>query len=293
MFYRRKILLSLIEIFGRRLNRTDLQKLLFLYCVYSKNNYYDFFPYHFGSFSFIVSQDKAVLTKYGYLEDCKDYVLDSEHHFIDELNEKDYKNLKSFHNEFKDIKRKALIRYAYLNHPEYTIKSKILHDILKPSEIKHISLWRNIDESMHLFSIGYEGLTIDGYLRRLILNNIKALIDVRKNPLSMKYGFSKTRFKKYLEKTGIKYIHMPELGVPSNLRQKLNNWNDYQILFKYYKKEILPEKKRELSLVEAHINNHKRVALTCFEKDHQFCHRNKITEYFESEEKYNFPITHI
>jgi hypothetical protein len=46
MFYRRKILLALLEAFGGSLKRTDCQKLLFLFCQRRGKNYYDFFPYN-------------------------------------------------------------------------------------------------------------------------------------------------------------------------------------------------------------------------------------------------------
>jgi len=75
MYYRRKILLSLLELFGSQLKRTDLQKLMFLYCQVSGQNHYDFFPYKFGCFSFLLSQDKLVLEKYGYLIKQDDFKI--------------------------------------------------------------------------------------------------------------------------------------------------------------------------------------------------------------------------
>jgi uncharacterized protein (DUF488 family) len=293
MFYRRKILLSLIDKFGGHLKRTDLQKLLFLFCIHTKKNYYEFFPYHFGSYSFVATQDKIVLIRKGYLKDAKDFILKNKYDIGNELNSKDIDNLKSFYRQFKNIKNTALIRYTYLNYPEYTIKSKIIDKILDNIEIKSIEAFWNKDESMRLFSIGYEGLTIDGYLNKLISNNIKAVVDVRKNPTSMKYGFSKTMFKNYLLKSGIDYLHIPELGVPSNLRQNLLNSDDYRRLFRYYKSAVLPKKGKELSYIESYLNKYRRIALTCFEKEFNSCHRHVITNYFEYNQNYNFPVVHI
>lgn len=51
MFYRQKLLLALIESNGHSIKRTDLQKLLFLFCQETGQNYYDFFPHKYGPFS--------------------------------------------------------------------------------------------------------------------------------------------------------------------------------------------------------------------------------------------------
>lgn len=293
MFYRRKILLALLEKFGGRQKRTDFQKLLFLYCQYTQKNYYDFFPYKYGSFSFLVSQDKSVLQKYGYLKKDEDFLLNKNRSTLNNLKGKDQKSLHSFYNIYRAIKGRNLIRHSYLKYPEYTTKSQMLNAILSSSEIDQVQNWWNSDESDLLSSIGYEGLTIDSYLKKLIFNNIKALVDVRRNPISMKYGFSKTRFKNYLEKAGIKYFHIPQLGIPSNLRQNLDNADDYKKLFNYYDSTVLPNKTDQINEIYSILQKYKRVALTCFEKEHQFCHRHRITHYFETNKKNQVTTSHI
>lgn len=65
-----------------------------------------------------------------------------------------------------------------------------------------------------LFTIGYEGSSLDGYLNRLIKNNVRTLIDLRRNPLSRKYGFSKKTLAETVKKLGIDYVHIPELASP-------------------------------------------------------------------------------
>ena len=89
-------------------------------------------------------------------------------------------------------------------------------------------------ETSCLFTIGYEGLSIDAYLNRLITNQVAMLVDVRKNPISMKYGFSKMQLVNATAKAGISYIHIPDLGIPSRLRQNLKSVSAYQELFEYY-----------------------------------------------------------
>ncbi len=292
-YYRRKILNAYLYQFGGRLNRTDLQKFLFLFCQYTKKNHYDFFPHKFGPYSNVARQDKNVLEKYGYLQEDNDFVLTSNISFLEELKESDKKCIKSFFSDFKNLKGQSLIKYSYLNYPEYSIKSTILDEVLNSKEKKGVKNWWNLDNKTCLLSIGYEGQTIDNYLKKLIFNNVKAVVDVRKNPVSMKYGFSKKRFCSHIENAGIKYFHFPELGIPSNLRKNLVDAEDYRKLFKKYQSNVLPDKIEELYKIEKLLNKYKRVALTCFENDHNFCHRNKITEYFEEDNSFSIRITHI
>ncbi|MCS2389053.1 DUF488 domain-containing protein [Bacteroides thetaiotaomicron] len=64
------------------------------------------------------------------------------------------------------------------------------------------------------------------------------LCDVRKNAYSQKYGFSKGQLEKACTGVGIKYIHIPQLGIESEQRQDLKSQKDYEILFESY--ENLP-----------------------------------------------------
>ena len=132
-------------------------------------------------------------------------------------------------------------------------------------------------EEKCLFTIGYEGRSIDEYLNILIKNNIKILCDVRKNPLSRKYGFSKNSLQKTTKNLGIEYLHIPELGIPSDLRKNLNTKQDYKTLFSFYENKVLPEQKNALNKIFKIFNTKKRIALTCFEAESSMCHRNCIS----------------
>lgn len=138
--------------------------------------------------------------------------------------------------------------------------------------------------------IGYEGKSIDAYLNELVKNNISLLCDARKNPLSMKYGFSKNQLKKYCENLGIHYVHIAELGVDSNKRQNLNTSQDYAILFDEYKK-TLANRQEGLNKVLHLLEKHRRIALTCFEKEHRECHRHCISDHLQ--EKFQLECAHL
>jgi len=127
-----------------------------------------------------------------------------------------------------------------------------------------------------LFTIGYEGITLETYINKLIINDVHVLCDVRKNAYSQKYGFSKSQLQKACEGVGISYIHMPELGINSDKRQHLISQNDYDLLFEDYEKNTLQNNSNALLRIKEILKKEKRVALTCFEKNPLQCHRSRI-----------------
>ncbi len=95
----------------------------------------------------------------------------------------------------------------------------------------------------HFFTIGYEGRKIEDYIKSLLTHGVKVLIDVRRNPISRKKGFSKNSLAGFLRNELIDYIHMPELGISSDQRKNIKTDDDYKKLFIHYKKNELAENK--------------------------------------------------
>ena len=150
-----------------------------------------------------------------------------------------------------------------------------------------------VDNTPCLFTIGYEGLSINSFIDKLLANDIRVLIDVRNNPLSRKPGFSKSAFRDHLEKAGISYQHIPELGIPSALRKNLGTEASYLSLFDYYEKEILAFNLDYVEKIKMITTQYSRVALTCFEADYHICHRHKITDYLGQEPTFTAKIVHL
>ena len=142
-----------------------------------------------------------------------------------------------------------------------------------------------------LYTIGYEGISAEEYMNRLYSKQVKLLVDVRKNSMSMKYGFSKSQLKIMCKKMGIEFLHISELGIESNKRKNLNTPKDYEHLFNEYEQEILPSKGKELYRLQNLVEEYKRIAITCFEREHTSCHRHKISDHLHAE--YGVPIEHI
>jgi uncharacterized protein (DUF488 family) len=129
--------------------------------------------------------------------------------------------------------------------------------------------------------------------RKRVKNDVKLLVDVRNNPLSMKYGFSKNQLKKYCESLGIQYIHIPEVGIQSEQRQELNTQKDYDELFAVYRKSNLSKTVSSQQYILSLLEEHKRIALTCFEANICQCHRKHLAEAIENLPGFKYDVKHI
>ncbi|GCF11070.1 DUF488 domain-containing protein [Dictyobacter arantiisoli] len=286
MFYRRKILLALIEIFGGSLAQEDCKALLFLFCLRREKNFYDFFPSNNSVYSVILQSDKRRLTTLGFLADLPDFQIHESQVYTNQLQKKDQSELLAFQSEIGDIRNKALLQLLYRNIPSFVSGNQ------RPSP-ESIPSHNNEEVCSCLLTLGYEGLTIDGYLDILLSHQVKAIIDVRKNPISMKQGFSKKQFAAAAQMAGLTYIHIPDLGIPALLRKNLTNDDAYKNLFAYYAAEILPEHHDALEHVKALSRDFERVALTCFEANPMCCHRHKIVEQLQGDPNFKVPVQHL
>ena len=198
-----------------------------------------------------------------------------------------------FADHYKTIKGDNLIKHIYKNYPYYAINSQIASKLMSNNELLDIEQAVPDNENPNFFTIGYEGQSFENYLNRLIKNNIKILCDVRKNPLSRKYGFSKSTLSETLEKLNITYIHIPELGIVSEKRQELKSKKDYDRLFDEYEINTLSKNGEALDKLEKIMMKHKRVAITCFEATPCMCHRGRVAEALSNRSSWNYNITHI
>ena len=122
---------------------------------------------------------------------------------------------------------------------------------------------------------------------------MKVLVDVRNNPLSMKYGFSKSQLQRYCSSLGIEYAHYPEVGIQSEQRQELNTQADYDKLFAVYcQKNLKKTIASQIKILDL-LKEKKRIALTCFEANICQCHRKHLAEAIESLPGFKYEVKHI
>jgi uncharacterized protein (DUF488 family) len=293
VYYRRKILLALLEAFGGSLRSTDCEKLLFNFCQQTGKNHYDFFPYQFGPFSFMSYYDKRRMIDLGLLNNTNDFQLATKHSYLNELTQADKAALLNFKLSVGDLRGKKLVKKTYRDFPQFSVRSKIAEKLFNTAELRQLTSAWNTDTKPSVFTIGYEGLTIDAFLNKLISNNITTLVDVRNNPQSMKYGFSKKSFKQYIEKAGMKYIHIPELGIPSVMRKGLGETVSHKTLFKAYENKLLPKQENAIKQLLDLSNQNERIALVCFEVDHHHCHRHTLVQYLRRAKGFKRAVIHL
>jgi len=130
---------------------------------------------------------------------------------------------------------------------------------------------------MKIYTIGYEGIDIDRFMKCMEFFNVSKLIDVREVTQSRRKDFSKNALANLLMEHGIDYISIKELGTPKKLRDKLRKTRNYESFFKEYR-DYLKDKNHLLVEILQLIHDNHTVALMCYEKDHNKCHRKIIAE---------------
>lgn len=267
-YKRQRFLLAFVRQLHTSVTSTDLQKLVFLYTMKNNSDFYEFIPYKFGAYSFQLAEDVDILLRDGYLsannarvQAIGDYSKESFFQIATERGDR-------------------LIRKVYREYPYYAINSEITDRLFykKEAELFRSEKQKYTKITQMLFTIGYEGTSIEAFINTLIHNGIQLLCDVRKNPLSRKFGFSKGKLKHITETVSIKYIHIPEVGIDSDKRSSLVNAEDYRYLFKSYEK-TLPNLKPYLEQLYLQLRSNNRIALMCYEKDASMCHRHIISNY--------------
>ena len=125
--------------------------------------------------------------------------------------------------------------------------------------------------SERLFTIGYQGRTVEDLVRALRAAGVERVIDVRELPLSRRRGFSKTPLSAALAKAGISYLHLRAAGNP--YRHEAHDIERCLTLYRAHldsKPDVIDAIRREAAEVP--------VALLCAEADPAACHRSVIAK---------------
>jgi uncharacterized protein (DUF488 family) len=117
-------------------------------------------------------------------------------------------------------------------------------------------------------SIGYEGRTPDELISLLCAHHVRRVVDVRELPLSRRKGFSKTPLAAALRSAGIEYEHLRLAGNPH--RQLKADTARCLALYVAHL-EAHPE---VVQLVSSALHDEQGVAVLCFERRHDACHRS-------------------
>ena len=285
----------MLEAFEGELEKIRLQKLLFLFCQTQEKADYDFIPYKYGCYSYSANADLSTMVAKGFLtESEKCFTKIDRIYYTNSLKPSDFAKLAIVKSLYANMDSNALMKHTYRNFPYWAIHSIKANSILTKQELDQIDNHRFPDDNeVVLFTIGYEGGSLENYLNRLIKNGVRVLVDVRNNPISMKFGFSKNQLKRYCESIDIQYLHFPELGITSDKRKELNSQEDYENLFADYRLNNLTKTTVTQEKILSLLKIHEKVALTCFEANHCQCHRSHLAQSISKLPYFTYQIKHI
>lgn len=287
MLNRERIALRVLEEAGGSLNKTAFVKLIFLLRMETElaqhPSFYDFVPYKYGPHSFALYRDLFRLGSYGYIDDGADYIALNDKLLVETRQQTEGLTTKlqmavaNIVERYGQVKVSPLIKDVYDRYRWYALNSE-------RSERNLFPIPSRPKAAAAVYTIGYEGKTVDAFFNYLLEKGIETIIDVRANPVSRKYGFAGKRMKQIGENLGMDYLHLPSLGVSSRERANLSDEVSYIRYFTKYEHDILAHREQEIKEVGAFMRGIPSV-LVCVEKDAECCHRSKLAEFVANESR--------
>lgn len=272
MLTRQKAILYMLRRAGRPVSRTELTKWAFLVARETPSgggaSFYQFLPYHFGPFSFCLYREVKKLVSDGLLDepDEKTWELTEDaRQPTGDVSGEIKADVAKVVDRFLGSTVDELLDYVYERHPWYTVNSR-----------RRKLRQRPVAEAA-AYTAGYEGQSVDGFLNMLVRCGMQRVIDVRQNPVARRFGFHKSTLSRLCGDVSIEYVHLPQLGVPSELRRGLETQDDYEALFDRYEAEILPVQAEALDRI-AEMMAEKPSAVVCMEADPNRCHRTRVAK---------------
>lgn len=271
MLNREKIVLSFIRNANKPVSRFQLMKWLFLFSqqlnLTQNNHFYKFVPYKYGPFSFTLNHELEKLINTSYISvNTRSWISLSGEVEVPAIDSELELEINMFLKKYTTLTNKELKKEVYKTYPWYTVNA--LNPKLRLQKLPTVK--------KAIYTIGYERLLVDEFFNILLSKGIGTFIDIRKNPISRRFGFHKSTLSKICRNLDIEYHHFPELGIPSTLRTSLNTKEDYSRLFRKYKNIIAKENKvikQVTRLIET-----KPSVLACMEADFHLCHRKPLSK---------------
>ncbi len=133
-----------------------------------------------------------------------------------------------------------------------------------------------------LFTIGYEGASLEDFIATLSAAGVTFLADIRDRAQSRKAGFSKTALSTAAEEAGIRYSHLRSLGDPKAGRDaaRSGDWERFEEVYL----AVLESDAGQAALRElCEIAEREEICLLCYEREPRFCHRSYVAREMESD----------
>jgi uncharacterized protein (DUF488 family) len=131
---------------------------------------------------------------------------------------------------------------------------------------------------LNLYTLGYQGVDVETYVKRLKTAGVGMVADVRETPWSHKQGFCKNLLSSELSNAGIEYVHVKSAGNPKENRRSAPNMAECLRRYRDYVKSNPAGIVDLIQLIRTETSRNRSVCLTCFEKDFQDCHRSILVD---------------
>jgi uncharacterized protein (DUF488 family) len=128
-----------------------------------------------------------------------------------------------------------------------------------------------------VYTIGYERRSPEELISLLQRAGVDLLIDARDRPVSRRAGFSAAALQTRCEAAGLDYEAWTELGSTPVQRERLQQTGDiarFRSAFRSFAKKHRSETVERL----AKVAKRSTIALLCYEREHDSCHRGVLAE---------------
>jgi len=130
---------------------------------------------------------------------------------------------------------------------------------------------------MTIYTIGYEGVTMDAFIVALRAAGVERVIDVRALPLSRRPGFSKSTLAASLREAGSADGHLKALGTPKRGRDAAKKGDVTTLRSVYDDQLMLPEAQAAAAQMRV-LAAERPSALLCYEREPRHCHRTLLLQ---------------
>ena len=281
----KRLILELLRGVGGRASRTSIVKWLFLVAQETdwgrENAPYDFVPYRYGAFSFVAYRDIQKLTESGLLCEVNDG-LRTTVETDPRLPQDCLAAVESITKRYGSFSSEDLMRYTYRTYPWFSLLSE-------RTDLIRVLVKRPV-AAPGIYTVGYEGKSLDTFLNLLLYSGVAGVIDVRAVPRSRRYGFHRTTLCRHLDQLGLHYASHTELGITTEQRRALAGSTVRKQLLAVYAGEMVKSKMEEIGALGQRFRDRPWV-LFCFEGNPAECHRSVLADILAAES--GLPVVHL
>ena len=271
MHQRKQALLRLMHLAGGSIGRLRLVKLMFLHARepgVPPTRRYDFVPYGQGPYSFVMYRDLRSLADAGLAtrDNEREFGLTPQGSAMAlELESSAIAAEDRVHARWEGKSTGELIDHVYGVDRWFTRRS----DRDGGRHKRPMPVAPN-----NVYTVGYQRLSLDGFLDLLLRLGIQVLVDSRHVPMSRVYGFHSSTLGNVCSKVGIEYQSERELGVPKVVREAYWSTGDHGAFEAAYS-EIVRRNVGSMKRVAGQMRE-SATAVMCVEASASECHRRLL-----------------